>query len=163
MIFVGLVPCMQQLRPLTFLSPLDSRTVAECFTVRVSNMAFKLVYVSFLFYFLGSVDLSQASARELLLPVIQQLLKDPDVLDPAHKEALEIILRERAGGRLDSISKVMGSHLGMSSVSNLFGENVFPSSRKDAGEQVEPSGLQPLQPEEGMLKRMMRTNFRLGT
>ncbi|KAJ7523832.1 hypothetical protein O6H91_18G064200 [Diphasiastrum complanatum] len=112
---------------------------------------------------LDATDLSQASARELLLPVIQQLLKDPDVLDPAHKEALEIILRERAGGRLDSISKVMGSHLGMSSVSNLFGENVFPSSRKDAGEQVEPSGLQPLQPEEGMLKRMMRTNFRLGT
>ncbi|CAN6872847.1 unnamed protein product [Brassica oleracea] len=35
----------------------------------------------------------QQTVQEYLLPAIQNLFKDPDVLDPAHKEALEIIMK----------------------------------------------------------------------
>ncbi|KAG5376750.1 hypothetical protein IGI04_041346 [Brassica rapa subsp. trilocularis] len=49
---------------------------------------------------LDATDLSQTSVREYLLPAIQNLFKDPDTLDPAHKEALEIIMKERSGGLL---------------------------------------------------------------
>ncbi|WZZ91124.1 hypothetical protein YC2023_119703 [Brassica napus] len=42
---------------------------------------------------LHAIDLSQTSVREYLLPAIQNLFKDPDALDPAHKEALEIIMK----------------------------------------------------------------------
>ncbi|WZZ22259.1 hypothetical protein YC2023_123646 [Brassica napus] len=45
---------------------------------------------------LDATDLSQTSVREYLLPAIQNLFKDPDTLDPAHKEALEIIVKERS-------------------------------------------------------------------
>ncbi|KAK9134337.1 hypothetical protein Syun_013667 [Stephania yunnanensis] len=75
-------------------------------------------------YFVAT-DLPPTSVREFLLPAIQNLLKDPDSLDPAHKEALEIIMKERSGGTFETITKVMGmgSHLGIaSSVSSLFGE-----------------------------------------
>ncbi|KAK9038943.1 hypothetical protein V6N11_023784 [Hibiscus sabdariffa] len=72
---------------------------------------------------LDATDLSANSIRNFLLPTIQNLLKDPDALDPAHKEALEIILKERSGGTFEALSKVMGAHLGMaSSVTSLFGE-----------------------------------------
>ncbi|CAA6673224.1 unnamed protein product [Spirodela intermedia] len=47
---------------------------------------------------LDATDLPSTSVRELLLPAIQNLLKDPEALDPAHKEALEVIVRERSGG-----------------------------------------------------------------
>ncbi|KAG2597965.1 hypothetical protein PVAP13_5KG309600 [Panicum virgatum] len=71
---------------------------------------------------LDATDLPSTSVRDLLLPSIQNLLKDPDALDPAHKEAIEIIGRERSGGTLDSLSKAMGAHLGIaSSVSSFFG------------------------------------------
>ncbi|XP_054814249.1 uncharacterized protein LOC129314831 [Prosopis cineraria] len=75
---------------------------------------------------LDASDLPAASVRDFLLPAIQNLLKDLDALDPAHKEALEIILKERSGGAFDTISKVMGAHIGLSSglssVSSFFGE-----------------------------------------
>ncbi|XP_047336522.1 RAB11-binding protein RELCH homolog [Impatiens glandulifera] len=72
---------------------------------------------------LDATDIPANSVRDFLLPAIQNLLKDPDALDPAHKEALEIIGKERSGGTFDSISKVMGSHLGLaSSMTSLFGE-----------------------------------------
>ncbi|XP_028785524.1 RAB11-binding protein RELCH isoform X2 [Neltuma alba] len=75
---------------------------------------------------LDAADLPVASVRDFLLPAIQNLLKDLDALDPAHKEALEIILKERSGGAFDTISKVMGAHIGLSSglssVSSFFGE-----------------------------------------
>ena len=68
-------------------------------------------------------DLPASSVRDFLLPAIQNLLKDHDSLDPAHKEALEIIMKERSGGTFETISKVMGAHLGIaSSVTSLFGD-----------------------------------------
>ncbi|KAJ1442565.1 LIS1-like proteiny motif [Sesbania bispinosa] len=73
---------------------------------------------------LDATDLPANSVRDHLLPAIQNLLKDLDALDPAHKEALEIILKERSGAsfsRTSSNSKGMGSHLGLaSSVSSFF-------------------------------------------
>lgn len=65
-----------------------------------------------------------------MLPTIQNLLKDSDALDPAHKEALEIIVRERSGGSLDTFSKVMGAHLGITS---LFGEGGL-LGKKESGD-----------------------------
>jgi len=71
---------------------------------------------TFIFSFLLAIaDLPAMGVRDLLLPSIQNLLKDLDALDPVHKEALEIISRERSGGTLESISKVMGAHLGIAS------------------------------------------------
>lgn len=68
-------------------------------------------------------DLSAASVRDLLLPTIQNLLKDTDALDPAHKEALEIIVKDRSGGTFDAFSKVMGSQFGLpTSMTSLFSE-----------------------------------------
>ncbi|XP_021296413.1 lisH domain and HEAT repeat-containing protein KIAA1468 [Herrania umbratica] len=70
-----------------------------------------------------ATDVSANSIRDFLLPTLQNLLKDPDALDPAHKEALEIILKERSGGTFEALSKVMGAHLGIaSSVTSFFGE-----------------------------------------
>lgn len=119
-----------------------------------------------LFYFaLVVADLPATSVRDLLLPSIQNLLKDPDALDPAHKEALEIIGRERSGGTLESLSKVMGAHLGIaSSVSSFFGEsNIL--GKKEGGEQHDPttttvpdSNPQP-QPESTRFGRIMRGGF----
>lgn len=76
--------------------------------------------------------------RDLLLPTIQNLLKDPDALDPAHKEALEIIMKERGGGTFEAISKVMGAHLGLaSSVSSFFGEGGL-LGKKETGDPPPP-------------------------
>ncbi|XWS30754.1 hypothetical protein CRYUN_Cryun23aG0016100 [Craigia yunnanensis] len=70
-----------------------------------------------------ATDISANSIRDFLLPTIQNLLKDPDALDPAHKEAIEIILKERSGGTFEALSKVMGAHLGIaSSMTSFFGE-----------------------------------------
>ncbi|RLN25257.1 hypothetical protein C2845_PM07G10940 [Panicum miliaceum] len=110
-------------------------------------------------------DLPSTSVRDLLLPSIQNLLKDPDSLDPAHKEAIEIIGRERSGGTLESLSKAMGAHLGIaSSVSSFFGENSL-LGKKEGGEQHDPattSAPEPspqAQPESTRFGRIMRGGF----
>ncbi|GLT37451.1 hypothetical protein SLA2020_117680 [Shorea laevis] len=89
---------------------------------------------------LDATDLSANSIRELLLPAIQNLLKDPDSLDPAHKEALEMIMKERSGGTFEAISKVMGmsAHLEIaSSVTSLFGEGSLLGKKDSAESQPE--------------------------
>ncbi|MCO5584303.1 hypothetical protein L7F22_038227 [Adiantum nelumboides] len=108
---------------------------------------------------LDATDLSASNVKELLLPVIQNLLKDTEALDPAHKEALELILRERSGGRLETITKAMGNFTG---VTSLFGESGFLAKKGDpALETIEPfSPKQPPVQEEGRLfNRFMRSNF----
>ncbi|GJN40239.1 hypothetical protein PR202_gb29424 [Eleusine coracana subsp. coracana] len=114
---------------------------------------------------LDATDLPTSSVYDLLLPSIQNLLKDLDALDPAHKEALEIIARERSGGTLESISKVMGAHLGIaSSVSSFFGENSL-LGKKEGGEQHDSAGLNSAQPnsqpqtENTRFGRIMRGGF----
>ena len=120
-------------------------------------------YLMFSIFFVCS-DLPATSVRELLLPAIQNLLKDLDALDPAHKEALEIILKERSGGTLEAISKVMGAHLGIaSSVTSLFGEGGL-LGKKDSGdpppEPVEsPRAVPPPPAEDTRFMRIMRGNF----
>ncbi|GAB4827922.1 hypothetical protein Ancab_034806 [Ancistrocladus abbreviatus] len=115
---------------------------------------------------LDATDLPAASVREYLLPAIQNLLKDYDALDPAHKEALEIIMKERSGGTFDTISKVMGAHLGIaSSVSSLFGEGGLLGKKDSTDTLVEPNELPsptppPLPPaEDTRLRRIMRGSF----
>eukprot|EP00250_Pteridium_aquilinum_P009534 c18734_g1_i1 orf=241-3768(+) len=110
---------------------------------------------------LDATDLSPTNVKELLLPVIQNLLKDIDALDPAHKEALELILKERSGGRLETITKAMGNHLSFTGVTNLFGDTGF-LAKKEAAESIEPLSpkQQPPAQEEGRLfNRFMRGNF----
>ncbi|KAL6608032.1 hypothetical protein ACP70R_041095 [Stipagrostis hirtigluma subsp. patula] len=111
---------------------------------------------------LDATDIPATSVRDLLLPSIQNLLKDLDALDPAHKEALEIIAHERSGGTLESISKVMGAHLGIaSSVSSFFGESSL-LGKKESGEQHQSAGptaaqtSPQAQPESTRFGRMMR-------
>lgn len=91
-------------------------------------------------------------------------MKDQDALDPAHKEALEIILRERSGGTLDTISKVMGAHLGIpSSVSSFFGDSGILGRKEATGtppEPVETPDVTPTPPvEDTRFRRIMRGNF----
>lgn len=117
-----------------------------------------------MFYFYS--DLAATSVREFLVPTIQNLLKDLDALDPAHKEALEIILKERSGGAFESISKVMGSHLGIaSSVSSLFGDGGL-LGKKEGSDLHEPAPPPPppqpspsAAPEDTRFRRMMRGSF----
>ena len=73
---------------------------------------------------------SAVSTREMLLPAIQNLLKDGEALDPAHKEALEVILRERSGGALEIISKAMGI---ATSVGNFFSDSGLILGKKVDG------------------------------
>lgn len=100
--------------------------------------------------------------REFLLPAIQNLLKDPDSLDPAHKEALEVILKERSGGTFETISKVMGAGIA-SSVTSLFGESGLLGKKEatDTTEAIITS--QPSTPqapsEDTRFMRIMRGNF----
>lgn len=90
-------------------------------------------------------DLSVTSVQDFLLPAIQNLLKDPDALDPAHKEALEIILKERTGVSYDTISKATGAHLGIaSSVTSFFGEGGLLGKKEIAG--LLPPPLEPVEP-----------------
>ncbi|PIM99913.1 Protein phosphatase 2A regulatory subunit A [Handroanthus impetiginosus] len=116
---------------------------------------------------LDATDLSASSVRDFLLPAIQNLLKDTDALDPAHKEALEIILKERSGGTFDAISKVMGAHLGLaSSVSSFFGESGL-LGKKETGdpavsspEAIEAPKIVPQPPaEDTRFRRIMRVGF----
>nr|ATG71052.1 HEAT repeat-containing protein [Cupressus sempervirens] len=112
---------------------------------------------------LDATELAPASVRELLLPAIQNLLKDPESLDPAHKEALEVIMKERSGGTLEALTKVMGSHLsmtsvshlGMTSVTSLFGDSGL-LGKKDMGD---VSDQQVSQYEDNRFRRIMRGNF----
>ncbi|XP_031397965.1 RAB11-binding protein RELCH isoform X2 [Punica granatum] len=114
---------------------------------------------------LDATDLSAASVRDFLLPAIQNLLKDPDALDPAHKEALEIMLKERSGGTLDAISKVMGAHLGLaSSMTSFFGEGGLLGKKETATEvpAEQPDSPKPTLPppmEDTRFRRIMRGNF----
>ncbi|KAK9111100.1 hypothetical protein Scep_018619 [Stephania cephalantha] len=115
---------------------------------------------------LDATDLPPTSVREFLLPAIQNLLKDPDSLDPAHKEALEIIMKERSGGTFETITKVMGmgSHLGIaSSVSSLFSEGGLLGKKDSSNpppEPVEPENAAAQPPvEDTRFRRIMRGNF----
>ncbi|KAI3462561.1 hypothetical protein Pfo_019224 [Paulownia fortunei] len=116
---------------------------------------------------LDATDLPASSVRDLLLPAIQNLLKDTDALDPAHKEALEIIFNERSGGAFDAISKVMGAHIGLaSSVSSFFGESRL-LGKKESGDPgapppatIEPQKTVSQPPvEDTRFRRIMRGGF----
>ncbi|WCJ25320.1 HEAT repeat-containing protein [Euphorbia peplus] len=117
---------------------------------------------------LDATDLSATSVKEYLLPTIQNLLRDLDALDPAHKEALEIIMKERSGGTFEAISKVMGAHLGLaSSVTSFFGDGGL-LGKKDVLETLTPPVPQPESPpkaatpppaEDTRFMRIMRGNF----
>lgn len=101
------------------------------------------------------------------MPTINNLLKDPDALDPAHKEALEIIGRERSGGTFETITKVMGSHLGIaSSMSSLFSEGRLLGKKEMTDHP--PDAIAPSSPlsasphalaEDTRFQRIMRGNF----
>ncbi|VAH76569.1 unnamed protein product [Triticum turgidum subsp. durum] len=107
---------------------------------------------------LDATDLPATSVRDLLLPSIQNLLKDLDALDPAHKEALEVIGRERSGGTLESIGKAMGAHLGIAtSVSSFFGESNL-LGKKEGGEQHDPAAAS-VPPQVGLQTQQENTRF----
>ncbi|CAI9758414.1 unnamed protein product [Fraxinus pennsylvanica] len=90
------------------------------------------------YYWFFIFNLHSSSVRNFLLPAIQNLLKVSDAFDPVHKKALEIMLRERSGGTLDAISKVMGAHIGLaSSVTSFFGDHGLLRKR----ESDEPGAL----------------------
>ncbi|KAF7036421.1 hypothetical protein CFC21_047092 [Triticum aestivum] len=104
------------------------------------------------------LHLPATSVRDLLLPSIQNLLKDVDALDPAHKEALEVIGRERSGGTLESIGKAMGAHLGIAtSVSSFFGESSL-LGKKEGGEQHDPAAAS-VPPQVGLQTQQENTRF----
>ncbi|KAM1189664.1 hypothetical protein ACFX2J_025312 [Malus domestica] len=111
---------------------------------------------------LDATDISATSVRDFLMPAIQNLFRDSDALDPAHKEALEIIMKERSGGTFDTISKVMGAGLA-SSVSSFFGEGGLlgkKESPEPPSEPVESPKAAPSPPaEDTRLRRIMRGNF----
>ncbi|CAK8576690.1 unnamed protein product [Lathyrus sativus] len=73
---------------------------------------------------LDATDLFANSVKDHLLPAIQNLLKYLDALDPAHKEALDIIMKERSVTSYSSISnKVVSTHVCLaSSMSSFFGD-----------------------------------------
>ncbi|GFZ18917.1 HEAT repeat-containing protein [Actinidia rufa] len=109
---------------------------------------------------LDATDLSATSVKDLLLPTIQNLLKDPDALDPVHKEALEIIIKERGGGTFEAISKVMGAHLGLtSSVSSFFGESGLLGKKETCDPPPDEPILQPPVVEDTRFRRIMRVGF----
>ncbi|KAE8022059.1 hypothetical protein FH972_007893 [Carpinus fangiana] len=113
---------------------------------------------------LDATDLPAASVRDFLIPAVQNLLKDSDALDPAHKEALEIIMKERSGGTLETISKVMNAHLGLaSSVTSFFGEGGLLGKKETAEPPQEPAEsprpVSPLPAEDTRFRRIMRGNF----
>ncbi|KAI3500153.1 hypothetical protein L1887_35970 [Cichorium endivia] len=115
---------------------------------------------------LDATDLSTASVRDLLLPTIQNLLKDTEALDPAHKEALEIIVKERSGGTFDTFSKVMGSQFGLPSSMTSFFSEAGLLGKKDSGEIPPPPPpdpkliLNPSSPaEDTRFRRIMRAGF----
>ncbi|XP_062107429.1 uncharacterized protein LOC133818530 isoform X2 [Humulus lupulus] len=113
---------------------------------------------------LDATDVSGTSVRDFLLPAIQNLLKDSDALDPAHKEALEIIMKERSGGTFETISKVMGAHIGIaSSVSSFFGDTGLLGKKETVEIPPEtaesPKAIPPSAAEDTRFRRIMRGNF----
>ncbi|KAK1320907.1 hypothetical protein QJS10_CPA03g00594 [Acorus calamus] len=113
---------------------------------------------------LDATDLPASSVRDFLLPSIQNLLKDLEALDPAHKEALEIIMKERSGGTFEAISKVMGAHLGIaSSVTSLFGEGGLLGKRENEATDPSPSPQSAPSPQppsdDTRFRRIMRGGF----
>lgn len=93
-------------------------------------------------------------------------MKDLDALDPAHKEALEIIMKERSGGTFETIGKVMGAHLALpSSVSSLFGEGGLlgkketTDSPSETTVSVSPKAATPSPAEDTRFRRIMMGNF----
>lgn len=116
------------------------------------------------------INLPANSVRDYLLPATQNLLKDLDALDPAHKEAIEIIMKERSGASVGGgASKSMASHLGIaSSVSNFFGDGGLLGKKDSTEAQPQPERVvypnkaaatsQP-QPEDTRLKRIMLGHF----
>ncbi|CAH1420222.1 unnamed protein product [Lactuca virosa] len=115
---------------------------------------------------LDATDLSSASVRDLLLPTIQNLLKDTEALDPAHKEALEVIVKERSSGTFDTFSKVMGTQFGLpTSMTSFFSEGGL-LGKKDSGEIPPPpppdpkNVINPQSPvEDTRFRRIMRGGF----
>ncbi|CAI9282656.1 unnamed protein product [Lactuca saligna] len=115
---------------------------------------------------LDATDLSSASVRDLLLPTIQNLLKDTEALDPAHKEALEVIVKERSSGTFDAFSKVMGTQFGLpTSMTSFFSEGGL-LGKKDSGEIPPPpppdpkNVINPQSPvEDTRFRRIMRGGF----
>ncbi|CAK8533811.1 unnamed protein product [Lathyrus sativus] len=93
---------------------------------------------------LDATDLSANSVKDHLLPAIQNLFKDLDALDPAHKEALDIIMKERSGTSYSSISnKVVSSHVGLaSSMSSFFGDGGL-LGRRDSTEVLSEKSTSP--------------------
>lgn len=75
---------------------------------------------------------------------------------------MEVITKERSGGTFESISKVMGAHLGIaSSVSSFFGEGSL-LGKKEVGEPEHvPSQLPspPTQQDGTRFQRIMRGSF----
>ncbi|KAL0381412.1 UNVERIFIED_CONTAM: RAB11-binding protein RELCH [Sesamum angustifolium] len=114
---------------------------------------------------LDATDLPASSIRDFLVPAIQNLLKDSDALDPAHKEALEIILKERSSAVPDPVSKVIGGPMGLaSSVSSFFGDGLL--GRKEGGdggapppETIEPHKTTPQPPVEDTRLRRIFTDI----
>uniref|UniRef100_A0A7N0UIP3 HEAT repeat-containing protein n=1 Tax=Kalanchoe fedtschenkoi TaxID=63787 RepID=A0A7N0UIP3_KALFE len=116
---------------------------------------------------LDATDVSVNGVKDFLIPAIQNLLKDSDAIDPAHKEALEIIMKERSGGTFETISKVMGmgAHLGLaSSMTSFFGEGAVRGKKEYADatqESVESPKAPPPPPpvEDTRFRRIMRGGF----
>jgi hypothetical protein len=102
-------------------------------------------------------DLSSTSISNLLVPTIQNLLKDVEALDPAHKEALEVILRDRGGIRISEVlTKAVGGSIG-----SLFGEGGYlrdPGYLNRTSSEIAVVETPPALPpqEESGIKRMMR-------
>ncbi|XP_061337410.1 uncharacterized protein LOC133284417 [Gastrolobium bilobum] len=114
---------------------------------------------------LDATDLPENSVRDLLLPAIRNLLKDSDAMDPAHKEALEIIMKERSRESFGSASKVTGPHLALAStVSNFFGEGGLRGKKdttEPSSERVEsPKAVTSQTPaEDTRFRRIMLGHF----
>lgn len=111
-------------------------------------------------------DLPATSIRDFLLPAAQNLLKEADALDPVHKEALEIIIKERSAGTLEAISKVMGTHLSIpSSMTSFFGESGTRAKKESedlsepAALPLEPRPVPPAQQDDTRFRSMIRSNF----
>ncbi|CAL0317316.1 unnamed protein product [Lupinus luteus] len=102
---------------------------------------------------LDATDLPANSVRDLLLPAIQNLLKDLDALDPAQKEALEIIMKERSGSSFESVNnnyKAKGAHR------NLFSEGTL-HAKKDNIEKTSSETV--VSPKDTRLRRIMLGHF----
>ncbi|XP_057756547.1 uncharacterized protein LOC130975834 [Arachis stenosperma] len=106
------------------------------------------------------------SIRDYLLPAIQNLLKGVEALDPVHKEALEIIMKERSGRTFYSINKVMaGAHLAFpASVNNIFGEGGLLGKKDTTTDRSSeaassPNTGAPSPAEDTRFRRIMLGNF----